>query len=36
MGLLQYDTVDRELHYDTVDGTVSFGHSRQVSYVMTQ
>ena len=29
MELLQYDTVDRELLYDTVDGTVTFGHSRQ-------
>ena len=29
MGLLQYDTVDKELSYDTVDGTVTYGHSRQ-------
>ena len=36
MGLLQYDTVDRELSYDTVDLTVTLRHSRQVSYVMTQ
>ena len=25
-----------ELHYDTVDWTVTLGHSRQVSYIMTQ
>ena len=36
MGLLQYDTVDRELSYDTVYKTVTLRYSRQLSYVMTQ
>ena len=36
MGLLHLDTVDKELRYDTVDGHVTYGHSRQLSYVMTQ
>ena len=26
----------RQLSYDTVDGTFTLGHSRQVSYIMTQ
>ena len=29
MGTLHFDIVDRELRYDTVDGTVTLGHSRQ-------